>query len=411
MGKTTLVQHAFPDIPLLRFDSPVERNVYVKMTPAQWISQYPTAILDEIQKAPEVLETLKSCYDQAEHLKYVLLGSSQIMLLQGVRESLAGRVALQKMVALTIPELMSDSAHSTSQSQFMKLIANVSEESVQQFISQIGAAHRQLSSNDASSRQWFEYYLRFGGMPALTHEEMNDASRMEWLRDYHELYLQRDLADLARLADLTLFITAQTIAALRTGQTLQFSSLANAAGIDAKTAKRYLHYLELSYQVHLLRPWFRNEEKRLSKMSKLHFLDPGVRRGIIGRTGNVDGAEFETAVFSELYKQSSIAKAMVDFYHLRTSDGREVDVLIESDAGYIAIECKLSEHFCAKDARHLKNLQSLLDKPLLLAMVVNMDTEVHSFKSVPGIDCPAVSVPAWRLFGTESSKSLQRELF
>src|ERR1019366_366994 len=83
VGKTTLVRKAFPDAPLLRFDSQAERQAYGALTPADWIARYPIAIFDEVQKAPQIFDTLKSCYDQAPHLRYILLGSSQVLLMHG----------------------------------------------------------------------------------------------------------------------------------------------------------------------------------------------------------------------------------------------------------------------------------------------------------------------------------------
>jgi predicted AAA+ superfamily ATPase len=85
VGKSTLVGMAFPGVPLLRFDSLAERTAYEALTPADWIARYPCAILDEVQKAPRIFETLKSCYDQNPDLRYVLLGSSQVILNSAVR--------------------------------------------------------------------------------------------------------------------------------------------------------------------------------------------------------------------------------------------------------------------------------------------------------------------------------------
>ena len=94
-GKSTLASMAFPDYPVVNLDSPIERAVYERMTPADWIRRFPRAVIDEAQKLPAVFETIKACYDRTPEVRYLLLGSSQILLLRQVRETLAGRVALR----------------------------------------------------------------------------------------------------------------------------------------------------------------------------------------------------------------------------------------------------------------------------------------------------------------------------
>lgn len=394
VGKTTLVRKAFPEAPLLRFDSMAERQAYGAMTPAEWIMRYPTAIFDEVQKAPQIFDTLKSCYDQASHLRYILLGSSQVLLMHGVRETLAGRVALLKLHALTLPELL-DRGTSVPASPYQEILA--SPDRIAEIVEPLLDPVAGLSARDAAARHEFSYLLRWGGMPALVAPDMGDADRMDWLMDYQELYLQRDLGDLARLSDLEPFARAQKIAALRAGEPVQFAALGAAAGIGASTAKRYLQYLELSYQIHLLQPWCRNAEKRLSKSPRLHFLDNGVRRGILRRTGEPDGHEFEGVVVSEAIKQGSLTRTGVEFAHLRTADGREVDLLLELDTGYVAVEAKLSSSVADTDARHLRDLAAMLDKPLLAGLVVSQDPRARRLAS--GADgVPLYALPVWRLF-------------
>jgi len=395
VGKSTLVQMTFPDTPILRFDSMAERAAYQELTPADWISRYRTVILDEVQKAPQIFDTLKSCFDQDSDLRYVLLGSSQVMFMQGVRETLAGRVALLKLYSFTLPELM-DRGEVEPQSRFIELLATPHQATsiLDAMLDPVIA----LSDREAIAKHWFDYLLRWGGMPALLDPQMNNQNRMDWLRDYQELYLQRDLGDLARLSDLEPFARTQKIAALRTGELVQFAALGAQAGVAANTAKRYLQYLELSYQIILLQPWFRNTEKRLSKMPKLHFLDNGVRRGILRRTGEVDGHEFESTLVAETIKQANFVNPGAEFSHLRTSDGREVDLLMELENGYYAFEFKLSEHTVDGDARHLRDLSSILDKPLLAGFVLSRDPKARRLSNGL-VGEPIYAIPSWRFFG------------
>jgi predicted AAA+ superfamily ATPase len=119
----------------------------------------------------------------------------------------------------------------------------------------------------------------------------------------------------------------------------------------------------------------------LSKSPKLHFLDPGILRAIKGNVeGLLNGHEFESAIASELYKQAKNVGFAGDFYHLRTFDGKEIDFLIETPKGYYAIEIKQSQHISSTDARHLRGLTEILDKPLLHSFILSNDNKVHQFE-------------------------------
>lgn len=146
---------------------------------------------------------------------------------------------------------------------------------------------------------------------------------------------------------------------------------------------RYLRYLELSYQILVLPAWSRNEEKRLVKAPKLHFLDYGVLQAVVGKWGSPTGFEFESMIVSELYKQAKSIRSEARFYYLRTVDGREVDLLVELPIGYLAIEIKSAERVHPSDARHLLHLDEYLDKPLLHAFVLSNDPETREL--LPGI--------------------------
>ena len=176
-----------------------------------------------------------------------------------------------------------------------------------------------------------------------------------------------------------------------TGELVNYSALAKEAGITAKTAQRFLQYLQMSYQVVLLQPWFRNSLKRLVKSPKLHYLDPGVQSAVSGRYGALSGHEFESAVVAEMIKQLKTSGLRVDFYHMRTVEGREVDLLVETEAGFYAMEVKQSRSVQSGDARHLKGLSDVLDKPLLHAFLVSNDPETKQFgERLTALPAPAL---------------------
>lgn len=378
-GKTTLAKKCFPKYTYLSIEDPVLRMQYARLTAAQWSLNYPDAILDEVQKEPVLIESIKSVYDQYPKPRYVLLGSSQLRLLQKVRESLAGRCTILELFPLTIPEIRTHSWEDLpALSLFQQLITNGAlAETVPSF---------QLMPDFAEREAAYRYYLRNGGYPALVDQTLTDDERYQWLTDYVRTYLERDVRDLADFRSLEPFVRAQQATALLTGQLVNYSTLAAGCGISSKTASRFIQYLELSYQALLLHPWHRNSLKRLVKSPKLHYLDPGVNKAILRKKGDLTGHEFESAVIAEMYKQSTTLKEQLSFYHLRTIDGREVDLLIETEGGYYAFEIKMTDHAAKRDARHFSALEDLLDKPLLHAFILSNDPVVtHSGQHITAI--------------------------
>jgi uncharacterized protein len=377
-GKTTLVRAVFPDHTYLSLDDPVIRPDYARLAATQWRERYPQAILDEVQKSPALIDSVKAVYDRYPETRYILLGSSQILLLDKVRESLAGRAALVELFPLLLPERLTSSwDEEIRTSRLIRLLAGEA----------IASLHG-LPLTDAyyaRAEQAWNDYLEIGAMPAIVDETVALADKRDWLRDYVSTYLQRDVRDLANLRDLEPFVRAQKSLAALTGQLLNLSDLARQAGISVPTAKRFVNYLELSYQVIQLPPWFRNLNKRLTKSPKIHFLDPGVQRILLNRSGTLTGNEFESAVVAEIYKQLKSYALRADCYHLRTLDGRELDLLIEMEHGYIAMEVKASVHVTTTDARHLYDLGEILDKPLLHALLVSNDPRVHEWEGVTAV--------------------------
>jgi uncharacterized protein len=370
-GKTTLVKHLFPEYPYLSIEDPVLRLEYKGLTAKQWEMLYPKAILDEVQKEPQLIESIKSVYDQFTDTRYILLGSSQLLLLQKIKESLAGRCAIEELFPLTLPEMRTKSIKERVRiSVFQQLIKGGElPELIPSF---------PLHPDFSSMAEAFSYLLKFGGYPALVSEEFTDSDRKEWLRGYLRTYLERDVRDLADFKSLDPFIKIQKVCALLTGQLVNYSALAREVGVQSKTAQRFLHYFEISYQAILLPPWHRNEMKRLTKSPKLHFLDPGIQRTITGKhEGELTGHEYESAIVAEMYKQCNNIDFRGSFYHLRTVDGREVDLLLETEKGYYAFEIKKTSQVSSGDLRHLKDLDVLLDKPVLHSFMLSNDNHVH----------------------------------
>ncbi len=368
-GKTTLAKMSFPDMKYIALDDPMLTSQYSSLSAGQWHHLYPEAILDEVQKVPQLVESIKAVYDGFKDTRYLLTGSSQLLLLSKIRETLAGRCVIFELFPLTLPEILTNKwEENISLSFFQKFLKTIRmPEQLPSFIMEPGYAEREAA---------FRYYLRFGGYPALVDPLLSDDERNEWLTGYVRTYLERDVRDLANFRFLEPFIKVQKMTSLLTGELLNYSDLAREAGVTANTAQKFISYLDISYQTIQLQPWTRNKIKRLTKSPKLHYLDPGVQRAIIQKRGLQSGNEYESAIVAEIYKQTRNLNYPVSFYHLRTVDGREVDLLLETEKGYIAVEIKMSGSITRGDTRHLTGLEELLDKPLLQSFILSNDNTV-----------------------------------
>ena len=375
VGKTTLVKQFFPEYEYLSIEDPILRKAYLNLSAAQWKLQFPKATLDEVQKEPQLIESIKATYDTYDDVRYVLLGSSQLLLLEKVRESLAGRCLIYELYPLTLPELATQSWEDAIIPSLCQLIITHQCES-----SDIVPSFLMDKRMAVKSASW-EHYLRLGGYPALVAEDMNEDEKYTWLRTYVHTYLERDVRDLVSFRDLEPFIKLQRAVAVYTGGLFNASNFARDVGVTSKTVQRYLEYLRLSYQVIILPAWERNAAKRLIKAPKVHFMDNGVLQAILQKRGGLTGSEFGSLIIAEIYKQVKNLQIDASFHHLRTQDGKEIDLLIETQDGYYAFEVKMAEHVSRIDARHLLEVESILDKPLLHGFVLSNDQETHHFSN------------------------------
>ena len=153
--------------------------------------------------------------------------------------------------------------------------------------------------------------------------------------------------------------------------------MAKETGVSVPTVQRYVRYMEISYQSVILPAWFSNPVKKLVKAPKIHFLDNGVLRAVLQKKGAITGNEFESAIIAEIYKQTKTNRLPLVCHHLRTQDGREIDLLLEAEDYFIAIEIKTTENVNRIDARHLFDLQSFLNKPLKHSFILSNDVRTH----------------------------------
>ncbi len=321
-GKTTLAKSVFKDKPYVSLENPDEREFALR-DPKRFLQRFPSgAILDEVQRCPELLSWLQGWVDERGIMgDFVLTGSAQFDLLAGITQTLAGRVGRVELLPLSAAELMTT-----------------------------GKAPNDLNSS-----------LFQGGYPALYDR---DIAPQDWFANYIATYLERDVRQLIAVRGLSQFQTFVKMCAARTGQLLNLASLGADCGITAVTAKQWLSVLEASYIVTLLKPHHRNFGKRLVKAPKLYFCDVGLAAWLLGirdaatlDTHAARGALFETHVISELMKQRLNAGQALDLYFWRDHVGHEVDVLIDTEQGLQALEIKSGSTFASDWTDGLKKWQ------------------------------------------------------
>ena len=372
-GKTTIVKQCFPEYAYFPIDNLLQSSELKKLSAEQWHNNYPKAILDEVQIEPQLISTIKATFDQFEDTRYLLLGSSQFLLLQKVKESLAGRCVIREIYPLLLTELRTNNSTEEVENSFFadfiqnkKTISNVAPSFV-------------LDSKYAVKKQAYDFYLHFGGFPALTNINLTDSERYEWLANYVKTFLERDIRDLASFRDLEPFVKLQLYLANTTSSLANYSSIAKETGVTVPTVQRYIQYMSISYQSISLQAWYSNPLKKLVKAPRIHLLDIGVLRAILQKKGVLSGGEYESAVVAEIYKQIKTYNLPLRCYHLRTQDGKEIDLLLEAEDHFIAIEVKATENADKNDARSFTGLQEILNKPLKHCFVLSNDYQVKNF--------------------------------
>lgn len=322
-GKTTLVKKLFATKPYINLENPDERD-FALSDPRRFLAQFPEgAILDEVQRTPELFSYLQSIVDASKwERQFILTGSQQFGLLANITQSLAGRIGLLQLLPLTLEELQ----------------------------------------NAKKPQKTMEQLLFTGLYPTLYDHPVSPSS---WYANYIMTYIERDVRQLINVHDLQVFQRFVRMCAARTGQLLNLSSLSSDCGITHNTAKAWLSVLEASYIVFLLPPHYINFNKRLIKSPKLYFLDTGLVCFLMGIqnpeqliTHSMRGALFETWVVSEFLKKRFNQALPSNLYFWRDSQGHEVDVILDQGDKLVPIEIKSGQTITPD---YFKGLQKWLE--------------------------------------------------
>lgn len=304
-------------------------------------------LIDEFQRVPSLLLEMKRLVDE-KALKgeknsglFWLTGSQKFKMMQGVAESLAGRIAVFDMSVLSAAEI-----ENREPALFSPEISALKE--------------RLLKAQPKNVHELYERIFR-GGMPKLLATDMD---RDRFYMDYVNTYLERDIKDLAQVGKLTAFYDFLVFMAARTAQELRYEEIARAVGISAPTAKEWVAILERSGVLFILRPYYSNISKRLVRTPKVYFMDTGLAAYLCRwpnastlENGAMDGAFLETYVVTEILKSYYNAGKQPDLYYYRDVDKKEIDLLIIDGERIYPIEVKKG-----KNPSHADKNFSVLDK-------------------------------------------------
>ena len=360
-GKTTLVRSVFPGYRYTSLEAPDVRARALR-DPRGFLAGGDPVILDEIQRAPELLSYVQGLVDEDPRPgRFIVTGSQNILLMKSVSQTLAGRTALLLLHPFSLAELHG--------------LPPLDPRALDREATALpGRAADTLSALDP----WES--LVTGFYPPV-HDRGFSAG--EWTGDYFRTYVERDLREVTRVLDLNAFETFVRLAAARTATELNLSSLASDAGITHQTARRWLTALEIGYVATTLPSHHANYRKRLRKRPRLHFLDSGMVCYLLGienaatlERHPLRGAIFESFVVAELIKAFAAMRRDAPLFFWRDATGHEIDILIDAGSRLIPVEVKSGRTVPADAVSGLEWWTSIPSNPNRGGVLVHGGTEM-----------------------------------
>ncbi len=327
-GKTTLSKAAFPAHRYLSLED-IELRQFAKKDPKGFLAQHrPPLILDEVQYAPELISYIQLAVDDDPAAgQFILTGSQNLLLMEQVSQSLAGRAAIFHLLPLSMEELW--------------------------------AAGRAVAD--------YEPLLIKGFYPRI-HDR--DLVPSDWLRDYTATYVERDVRQLVNIENADVFQQFLSLCAGRVGQIVNFSEMGAILGVSFQTVRRWLSVLQTSFIAFTAQPFHRNFDKRITKMPKLYFYDTGLACSLLGirtveqlNTHFSKGGLFENFVINELRKNTLNRGERPGFYFWRQNEVHEVDLIIDLGTRLFAIEIKAGKTIQDDFFRGIRHFQAASGLP------------------------------------------------
>ncbi|MBQ8070336.1 MAG: ATP-binding protein [Bacteroidales bacterium] len=332
-GKSTLLRHMFPEAVTYSLKD-IQIREFALNDPVAFLGQTEKPLfIDEIQKAPDLIEYIQGIVDNHPERKFLLSGSSQFELMKGVSESLAGRSGVYELMPMSFAE-----------------------------------------TSGISSEKDLDTLLFDGFYPAVCSGK--NVSKL-YYPSYVKSYLEKDVRDLLNIKDMMQFLRFMKLCAARIGSIFNASELSGEVGVDSKTIASWLSVLQASYIIYLLPPYYENISKRLVKSPKLYFCDPGLACYLLDiespRQLNRDkmrGNIFENFVVMEAVKHRMSAGKDGGVFFYRDSNKNEVDLLVKEEGEITALEIKSSQTYSKSFADTLEKLPGWIKTPVRKRAVV-----------------------------------------
>lgn len=306
-GKSTLLRNTFPKLPYVTLENPDDLRIALQ-DPRRFLQNYPKgAIIDEAQNAPQIFSYIQGIVDSQPKIKFVLSGSQNFLMNQQISQTLAGRVGVLTLLPFSLIELQKGNL----------------------------------------PIKGFEQTAFTGFYPRIYDKKIPAGL---FYPSYFQTYVQRDVLQLIKLADISLFTKFIRLLAGRVGQLVNLSTLASDTGVAVNTIKAWIAVLESSYIIFLLKPHHENFAKRLVQQPKIFFFDTGLLCYLLGieKYKQVDthfarGQIFENLVLLELLKNKLNTGQQSNLYFWRDKNGKEIDCIIETAGKLTPVEIKSSQ--------------------------------------------------------------------
>lgn len=373
-GKSTLVRERLPgDHVYLTLDDVLLRDE-ARRDPELFLDRGGRLIVDEVQRAPDLLLAIKRRVDERrERGRYVLTGSADVLLQRGVAESLAGRAGYLRLTGLTRREQLGMGRVGL----WSELLATPSK-----------AWPDLLRSATPDAEPW-EAFAQRGGYPVPAHDLATTEQRQAWFAGYAATYLERDLRAMSAVENLADMRRLMTALCLRSGSLLNQAEVARDLGLPPSTVQRFVNLLEVSYQVVRVPAYGVNRTRRLVKAPKVYWSDSGLALHLAGESAP-RGAHLETLVLADLLAWAGVDDRRPTILHWRTASGAEVDFVIELPQWLLPVEVKATRRPTHSDARHLRSFMG--DHPAAVAGLL-----LHGGDELTWLDRGVLAAPWWRV--------------
>ncbi len=343
VGKSTLALH----LGIENYVTLDDINIYemAKNSPKEFIEhlQKPV-IIDEVQRLPELMISLKAYIDKNRlNGQFILTGSASLQSFKDISDSLAGRIGIVELYPLSLKEKYQKTEN----------LIDILNGSLDAYILQ------KYESN-------ITHDILDGGYPEILKIQSQKAKYL-WFSSYIRTYIESDARDLAHIRNLDKFIKMYRLCMIRSGNIFHKNELQREAGLDNRTFDSYFAVMEHTYQIQKLQPFFKNQLKRLIKTPKIYATDTGILCHLLQvdsveilERSHYKGDIIETFIYDELLKANSAASKKAGLYYYRTTDKKEIDFILNFGQKIIAIEIKASKTVSKSDFKHIYHLQKEL---------------------------------------------------